>query len=188
MKKSINLYDVYRKQQKVEKHVGAGATMLVITLMLGLIIGAYGLTLTLEKNSISKENAALMSDITSASKLEKYNEIQNLQARYDELVKVEDKIASVQTVLSEKNPITGSMIEQLYDAVPNCVVLNSVSINTPVAKLGVTFTCHKSLTTYIENLNSLSFVEYVENKQFSLVNEETSEYTTEIFVYLRGNY
>lgn len=191
MKKSINLYDVYRKQQKIKQSVGTGTTMLVITMILALLIGAVGLRLTLDRNSLRNDNQDMMADITNASKVQKYQEILKLQESVNQLSGIESKIDSVKSILDQKNPITRGMLEDIYSNRPSSVDFEFVSIELPIVVLQVVYTCQSGLTDYIKTLESLDYVEYIESKALSLIEDDAAcktTYQTDITIYLGGNY
>lgn len=185
MKKKINLYESFKLLQTKKKAAGSGLVMFSIILIIGLIIGAIGIRLNLEKNSLSTQVTSLENNVSSAKASQNYLDLQKNQEQIDAINNTITILQEGKEILNQKKSIDMEAIEKFYAIIPDKVEILEANILLPMVTLTLSYTNQKDLHKYLTELDEMSEVNSVSSKT---INSKEGILNTMVLITMKGSY
>ncbi|AMC93166.1 hypothetical protein AOC36_04020 [Erysipelothrix larvae] len=185
MKKHINLYDAYLEGQKGRRSRSKNLKYVVVLLALGLIIGGYGTKLTLDRTSLQNEIQKLSSYVTNTSNQDVVKKAEAIQTDISTMTQLSDALDNIVSVFDEKQSISGAMIKQITQALPNGVTLKSIGFHGAAISLTIASTTNNGPSEFVDKILKLDFVETVDYKGYT---SSGNVFSSNFLVVLKGDY
>lgn len=185
MKKKINLYGSYKDYQTKKKAAGSGLLVFSIILVLGLLIGAVGIRLNLEKKALSNEVSNLQNNVTSALTNQSYLDLQKNQEKIDAVNKTVTILNEGTKILDQKKSIDIETIDSFYSSLPDGVEITEASIQLPLISLTLNYKEQKEVHMYLMHLADMDEINSVSSK--SIVSKEGT-LSTMVILTMKGSY
>ena len=157
----MNLYQKYRIDERKRKNVGSGGTAIAFLVAIALIIGAYGLKLTLDVRWLKSDIIDHQLYITNPSNIEKGTYADAVVKENQELMKLRTAIEEINTIFSKKSTISSNVFTDILLAKPIGTNLDNININSSNVVISFSSKNQKHASEFVSNLKSSSIIKTV---------------------------
>lgn len=185
MKRTIDLYKQYQSLKKSKKTVSKGWNYAVLLIVFALMLGAYGVKLTLDRNLLNSQNKELTEYVSNAENQKIVQDADALISRTTIMDTLKTSLEELVSVLQRKQKLTSETILRIYNAAPSTITVESIDFQSANVSISVISTSNTGASEYAEILRKLDAVYAVEYSGFT---KTDSGYTSTFVIVLKGEY
>ena len=187
MKKKMNLYTQYLVDEKKGRSVSGCMNGLVFLLAIGLILGAVGVKLFIDKVNLASEINTLESYVNNKDNIKRVGEVDAIIKENSDLNKLKSSIEEITVIFDAKSTLSSGVLNDIEYARPVGLQLDTMNINGPNATLSFSSANQRLASTFVSNLKDSSNIKEVIYKGYTY-NDSTEVYNGVISLVLKGDF
>lgn len=187
MKKKMNLYKKYKKDNNRQRSLNRGGLMTVVSIALVLIMLATGVRFTIEKMILKSDVNDLKLFVEDENNIVKYNESKKISETNAKLTSFKDSLSEIDSIFKEKDAIGSYILTEIHMAKPNSIVITNMSIDGPLVSISYESSVPSASSDFIKSLKERNIIKEVDYNGYTY-DEEQETYSATATLILRGNF